>query len=451
MAGGLHFTTLEGEHSLAEKLAGLSEGDLTTALADFKESELQDLFYDWEFWARPNQKPPRGDWFCWLVLAGRGFGKTRMGAEWVKSHVLGSTPLKAAKSEFSRVALLAQTHHDGREVMVEGESGLLRVCPPGFKPKFEVTRRRLVWPNGVIASLYSAEEPDQLRGPQHHLAWGDELAKWRNQELAWANLLLGLRLGKAPRVMVTTTPKPGDLLRALVKDPKVAVTRGRTKDNRVHLSGDFLYHINRLYDGTRLGRQELEGELLEDIEGALWKRDVIDKTRTREFPPLNRIVVAVDPPVSHGENADKCGIVVAGKCADGHVYVLADKTEGKLTPHGWGTKALRAYDHFEADRLVAEVNNGGDLVEALIRQLQPNVSYRKVHASRGKIARAEPVAVLYERGLVHHVGVFRELEDELCCYTGEPGQKSPDRMDALVWAITDLVLKGGGPPRIRAL
>ena len=383
------------------------------------------------------------------MLAGRGFGKTRMGTEWVRLNVEGRTPLSAPTGDVERIALVSQTMADGRDIVVDGESGLLANAAPGYRPLFEASKRRLVWPNGVLATLYSAEEPDQLRGPQHHLAWGDELAKWRHQEDCWANLLMGLRLGQHPRVMVTTTPKPTALLKKLIEDGTTAVTHGSTFDNAANLSGDFLYHIKRLYKGTRLGRQELYGEILDDVPGALWTRAVIDQGRISKVPPLARIVVAVDPPVSHGEDANSCGIVVAGKAKNGQVYVLADLSAGGLTPNQWGMRALSAYEQFEADRLVAEVNNGGDLVETLMRQLNPAVSYKAVRASRGKIARAEPVAALYERGLVHHAGSFNELEDQLCSYTGEAREKSPDRLDALVWAVTDLALGHVAVPRIR--
>jgi len=447
----LTFFKQGGLNSPAEQLAVLDEKSLGEYFHDLDDKECKALLYDWKFWARPNQLAPKGDWFCWLVLTGRGFGKTRMGAEWVRSQIEGSSPLTAPRDRMGRVALVSQTLADGRDVMVDGESGILASSPPHFRPAYETSRRRLVWPNGAQAFLYSSEEPDQLRGPQHHLAWGDELAKWRNQDACWANLLLGLRLGKTPRVMVTTTPKPTPLIRQLTGDPTVAVTQGATFDNRAHLSADFIYHIKRLYEGTRLGRQELYGEILEDVPGALWSRDIIDKARVKKAPALSRIVVAVDPPVTHGEDADDCGIVVAGICPEGHVYVLADLTAGRLTPNQWCKKALSAYDNYEADRLVAEVNQGGDLVETLIRQISPHVSYRGVRASRGKITRAEPVAALYERGLVHHVGGFNHLEDQLCSYTGDKKEKSPDRLDALVWAITDLALGNNTHPRIRIL
>lgn len=255
--------------SPAEKLLGIDDQNFSEFFKDLGDKECQSLLYDWKFWARPNQLAPGGDWFCWLVLAGRGFGKTRMGAEWVRWHVEGTTPLTAPSGGLGRIALISQTLADGREVMVEGESGILAVSPPDFRPRYESARRRLIWPNGAQATLYSSEEPDQLRGPQHHLAWGDELAKWRHQRACWANLLLGLRLGEAPKVMATTTPKPTPLIKQLKCDPTVAITHGATFDNRAHLSADFIYHIKRLYEGTRLGRQELYGEILEDFPGAL--------------------------------------------------------------------------------------------------------------------------------------------------------------------------------------
>lgn len=450
MSRGIGFLTLDGRASPAEQLAASAGRSLDQAINDFSAKECRRLLYDWRFWARPNQLAPAGDWFCWLVLAGRGFGKTRMGAEWVREFVEGRSPLMAPGKK-SRIAFLSQTLIDAREVMVDGESGIVATSRPGFRPSYETSRRRLVWPNGATATLYSAEEPDQLRGPQHHLAWGDELAKWRNQDAVWANLLMGLRLGEAPRVMVTTTPRPTRLVKRLVADPTTAVTYGSTFDNAAHLSPEFLYHIKRLYEGTRLGRQELNGEILEDIEGALWHRGLIDRARVRTSPDLVRIVVAVDPPVSKGPEANNCGIVVAGRCEQGDVYVLADLSEGGLSPNQWASKALAALEHFDGDCLVAEVNQGGDLVETVLRQISPHVPYRAVRASRGKMTRAEPVALLYERGLVHHAGCFDALEDELCSYTGEPGEVSPDRLDALVWAITDLVLKSGQPPRVRML
>jgi phage terminase large subunit-like protein len=435
--------------SLAERLAQMSANDRVSVLSQFSDEEIETLYHHWPFWARSNQSAPPGNWFCWLVLAGRGFGKTRMGVEWIKGLVEGKSPLIAADGAPRRIALIAQTHSDGREVMIDGESGFLGNCKNHFRPKFEASRRRLLWPNGVVAYLYSADEPDQLRGPQHYLAWGDELAKWKYGEACWSNLMFGLRLGDNPRVAITTTPRPIPLLATIMEAPNTIITRGSTFENSAHLSPGFIRQVKKLYEGTRLGRQELLGEILEDVPGALWTRELLDKNRLKKHGPLERIVVAVDPPVSVGPGADACGIIIAARGADDAYYVIGDYTVQGETPNGWAKRALCAYGHFEADRMVAEVNNGGDLVESVLRQLAPQLSYRAVRASRGKIARAEPIAALYERGLVHHVGSFSELEDELCHYTGENSEKSPDRLDALVWALSDLALGPKMDPRIR--
>lgn len=437
--------------SLAEVFARLPEADARAMLAELDGMDLQALQYDWRFWARPSQLAPAGDWRYWVILAGRGFGKTRTGAEWVRQMVEGESPLQAPKGAPERIALVAQTAWDGREVMIEGESGLLEISPPWCQPRYEVSRRRLTWPNGVTAFLYSADEPDQLRGPQHALAWADELAKWSRAEQAWSNLIMGLRLGRAPRVAVTTTPRPTPLLKALVENPAARVTRGATVENRSNLSPAFLGEVQRLYGGTRIGRQELEGHLLLDVPGALFDRDQLDASRVKFGPPLSRVVVAVDPPVSQGPSADACGIIVAGEGPDGHAYVLADRSVQGLGPLGWAKRAVDAFHSFEADRLVAEVNQGGDMVEAVVRQVDPSISYRAVRASRGKMTRAEPVAALYEQGRVHHLGSFAALEDEMCGYTGGKREKSPDRLDALVWAISDLLLRNRAVPRIRCL
>lgn len=435
--------------SIAERLASLSTKQRLEILSCFSDEECEHFLYDWWFWGRKNQFQPPSDFYCWLVLAGRGFGKTRMGVEWVKSYVEGGTPLNAAKNAPSHIALIGQTQADGRDVIIEGESGFLANCRPSFRPKYEVSKRRLVWPNGAMAHLYSADEPDQLRGPQHHLAWGDELAKWKNGPECWSNLLFGLRLGKTPRVMVTTTPRPLPLLKQIISDPATFVTRGSTSDNASNLSPVFLKQIKRLYEGTRLGRQELDGELLEDVVGALWSLNLIDNNRALLPDKLVRIVVAVDPPVSHKETSDACGIVVAGKDEAGHIYILADRSQKGLSPLGWAKEALRAYEDFSADRIVAEVNNGGDLVETVLRQLDSTMAYKAVHATRGKILRAEPVAALYERGMVHHTHPMKELEGEMCHFTGSVSDSSPDRLDALVWAVTDLALGKVRTPRIR--
>lgn len=444
-----HETGAEGFQSVAECLANLSDQQQQRLLADLSDQDCETLLHDWHFWARHNQLPPVGKWHVWLVLAGRGFGKTRMGAEWVRMLAEGATPLKAPAKNAARIALIGHTISDVRDVMVEGESGILMQSPPDQRPKFEPSLRRLTWPNGSVATLYSSEEPDQLRGPQHHYAWADEIAKWRYGEDTWSNLMMGLRLVNDPRAMVTTTPRPTNLIKQLMTDQNSAITRGSTFDNRANLSSAFLEHMERLYVGTRLGRQEIYGDYLDDTPGALWQYVTIDQARVKTHPDLSRVVVAVDPPVTHGPKADACGIVVMGMSDEGHLYVLGDLSSQGETPAQWAARVVRAYGSYEADRVVAEVNNGGDLVENLLRQLDPTISYRAVRASRGKVARAEPVAALYERGLVHHVGRFDQLEDEMCSYSGEVGQKSPDRMDALVWAGTELLLQQGHAPRIR--
>ncbi len=389
---------------------------------------------DWPFWARDSQLPPKGEWRVWLLLAGRGFGKTRTGAEFVRARVGAHTA--------RRIALVAPTAADVRDVMVEGESGILAISRGGDRPDYEPSKRRLTWPNGAVATLFSADEPQRLRGPQHDLAWCDELAAWRYPE-AWDMLMFGLRLGADPRAVVTTTPRPTKLIKALIADPKVVVTRGRTEENRENLAPAFLDQIVRRYQGTRLGRQELDAEILEDVPGALWSRALIEAVRIVDVPELTRIVVAIDPAAGSGENSDETGIVVAGKDADGHGYVLADLS-GRYTPTEWARAAIAAWRSHAADRIVAEVNNGGEMVEATVRMIDPNVSFTAVRATRGKVARAEPVAALYEQGRVHHLGALPLLEDQMCGFAGDFDRAqagySPDRVDALVWALSELLV-----------
>lgn len=424
--------------SAAIRAAGTRKAARERALAGLSETEARALLRDWRFWARPNQLPPPGDWRIWLLLAGRGFGKTRSGAEWVRMQV----ETGAAR----RIALVAPTSAAARDVMVEGESGLLAVSPENFRPVYEPSKRRLTWPNGAIATCFSAEEPDRLRGPQHDAAWCDELASWRYAE-AWDMLMLGLRLGANPRSVVTTTPKPIRLVKNLLADPGVAVTRGATDENRDNLAPAFLQAIVRRYEGTRLGRQELQAELIEDLPGALWTRAMIDRARVTAAPELRRVVVAIDPAVSAGEESAETGIIVAGLGSDGHGYVL-DDLSGRFAPYDWAARAVAAYRTHKADRIVAEINNGGDLVEATLRMVDAGASYRGVRASRGKAVRAEPVAALYEQGRVHHLGALPELEDQMCAlaadFDRERGGVSPDRVDALVWALTDLLVAPGG-------
>lgn len=420
-------------------LASLPEPVRSDLAAALSPAEARALLYDWPFWARPAQLPPPGNWRVWLLLAGRGFGKTRTGAELMRARVATWTA--------RRLALVAPTAADGRNVMVEGESGILAVSPPWDRPRWEPSKRRLTWPNGAVATLYSAEEPERLRGPQHDATWCDELASWRHPE-AWDMLMFGLRLGSDPRVVVTTTPRPTELIRRLIDDPHAVVTRGSTYENRTNLAPAFLEQIVAKYEGTRLGRQELEAELLEDAPGALWSRGIIEAARARTAPSLVRVVVAIDPAATSTEDADETGIVVAGKDEQGHGWVLADAS-GRYPPAAWAKTAIAAYRAHRADRIVAEVNNGGEMVEATLRAIDPNVPFAAVHASRGKAARAEPVAALYEQGRVHHLGVFPRLEDQMCSFL--PASRgawdapavasSPDRADALVWALTDLLIE----------
>ncbi len=444
-------TEADGAGSLAEEIAGLPAARRSELLQGLSEAECNALIHDWRFWARPGQLPPEGDWFCWLVLAGRGFGKTRMAVEWLRSLTEGQSPCRAPKGAPERIALVADTFLDGRQTMIEGESGLLAMTPDDFRPVFESTTKRLIWPSGIQAFLYSAEAPDQLRGPQHHVAWADELAKWRYVEESWSNLLLGLRLGARPRVAATTTPRNIPLLTKLIEDRSTAVVRGSTYDNRSNLPASFLKQVAGRYEGTRLGRQEIYGEILSDVPGALWTRAMLEGLRIRAVEDFEQVIVAVDPPVTTGEKADTCGIIVAARDRQNNAIILEDCSVQGLSPHGWAKAALAAYHDFQADRLVAEVNNGGELVESLLRQIDADVSYRAVRASRGKVRRAEPVAALYEQGRVRHRGLFPELEDQMCCLTsaGLSDGKSPDRVDALVWAVTELLLRKKNHPQIR--
>ncbi len=393
------------------------------------------LKYDWPYRARNEQLPPAGDWRVWLLLAGRGFGKTRSGAELVRARIGAHTA--------RRIALVAPTAADARDVMVEGESGLLAIAPPTDRPLYEPSKRRLTWPNGAVATTYSADEPERLRGPQHDFAWCDELAAWRYPE-AWDMLMFGLRLGDDPRAVVTTTPRPTTLIRALLGDPKVVVARGTTAENRANLAPAFLDQIVKRYQGTRLGRQELDAELLDDMPGALWRHGIIEAARTSALPELARVVVAIDPAAASNEHADETGIIAAGRDASGHGYVLADAS-GRYAPAEWARVAIAAYRAHQADRIVAEINNGGEMVEATLRMIDPNVPFSAVRASRGKVARTEPVAALYEQGRIHHVGAFPHLEDQMCAFTSDFDRNaagySPDRVDALVWALTDLLVE----------
>lgn len=412
-----------------------------------------------DFWAMPHQLPPKGDWRTWVILGGRGAGKTRAGAEWVRAEVEGPTPLARGRSRY--VALVGETVDQAREVMVFGESGILAVSPPDRKPLWEAGRRRLVWPNGAQAQVFSAHEPESLRGPQFDAAWADELAKWKRGEDAWDMLQFALRLGDHPRQCVTTTPRNVPALKRLLEAPSTVSTHAPTEANRANLAPSFLAEVRARYAGTLLARQELDGTLVEDVPGALWTHDMIDGARVTDVEALTRVVVAVDPPVTGRGSSDACGIVVAGVVARGdpsgwRAYVLEDATVSGVSPVAWAEAAVAAGERHGADRLVAEVNQGGDLVETVLRQVAPLVPYRAVHASRGKAARAEPVAALYEQGRIKHAGVFTELEDQmrLMGRAGYQGGGSPDRVDALVWAIFDLMIDEAGKwrdPKVRTL
>jgi len=440
----------------SSELKELPKEDIEQALSELSKEQLDEISHSWEFWAREPQLAPKGDWNTWFINAGRGFGKTRAGVEWVRGLVKGGA---------KRVAAVAATNSDIERVMVKGESGFLNVCWKGDKtvrgaklgvPEWSPTKRTLTWANGAKVEFYSAEEPERLRGPQFQYAWCDELAAWNKDIDTWDMLQFTLRLGKHPRVMVTTTPKPTKLVRQILKDPKTVVTSGSTFDNADNLASTYLKAVKDLYEGTRLGEQELYAKVLEEAEGALWTHDVLDKQQIsrEDVPELVRIVVALDPAVTANKESDMTGIVVAGLGVDRNAYVLGDYT-AKLSPQGWASKAIELFHRFEADRIVAEVNQGGDMVRHTLFGEDETVPYRAVRASRGKFARAEPVSALYERGLVWHVrnpsdgANLNELETQMRTWEPLGSIGSPDRLDALVWAITDLLLNGYARPELK--
>lgn len=426
-----------------ELVHGLGEGrELRAFLRTLPDDEYAVIDRAWEPLARVEQYPPPGDWLTWLFLGGRGAGKTRAGAEFVRD---------LAKDATGPIALVGETYADVREVMIEGVSGILRVGHGGDRPVWIPSRRRVEWPSGVVAHAFSSEDPEALRGPQFAAAWSDELGKWRHAEETWDMLQFGLRLGERPRQMVTTTPRPTALLKRLIADPTTRVTRATTAMNAGNLAAGFLARVVGRYRDTLLGRQELEGLLIEERNDALFRRATIEARRVDAPPPLVRIVVAVDPPAS--ARSGTCGIVAAGVGQNGIGYVVADRTVREVQPTAWAARAIAAYRALEADALVAEINQGGDMVEAVLREVDPGVPVTKVRATRGKWLRAEPVAALYEQARVRHAGTFPELEDEMCDFgpDGLSSGRSPDRLDALVWAITALMLSPDGTPRVRGL
>ena len=500
--------------------ASITSGRLSEILNELSADELEFIAHDWELWARDEQLAPLliapGDspagsrppgaldvardsfnkpgasgrlaereseapiktWRVWMLLGGRGSGKTRAGAEWVRSLACGgdtespatagatfpraaagsrnasrSAPTKESRREQQRIALVGKTLGDVRNVMIEGQSGLLAIHPAHERPLFEPSKRRLTWPNGAVAELFSADEAEALRGPQFSAAWCDELAKWRGAERAWDMLQFALRLGEAPRVCVTTTPRATKLLKQIIADEATVNVNLATADNATNLAPTFLAEMTRRYAGSAIGRQELLGEIVEDASDGLWRRHWIEEARVEAPPEMQRVVVALDPPVTATASSDACGIVVAGLGVDKRAYVLADRTVQGRTPELWARAALGAYDDFEADRMVAEVNQGGDLVISVLQQFRENFPVVKVRATRGKWVRAEPVAALYAEGRVAHVGRFDALEDQMCAFgsDGTVKGRSPDRADALVWAITDLLLSGTTKPSVRML
>lgn len=448
-----------GLTSGAALIASGTAAQQATFLAGLTDPQVRALPYLFDFWALPHQLPPRGDWRSWVILGGRGAGKTRAGAEWVRSMVEG--PVPRAKGRARRVGIIGETYDQAREVMVFGDSGIMACAPADRKPHWIAGRKALVWPNGAEALLYSAFDPEALRGPQFDAVWADELAKWKQGQKTWDMVQFCLRLGEDPRACITTTPRNVPVLRDMLERDSTVTTHATTYDNAANLAPGFLEEVRRRFGGTRKGRQELDGVLLTDAPGALWTEAILTEALVTAVPDLDRIVVAVDPPTTGHRGSDACGIVVAGVVMQGppqgwRAYVLEDATVQAASPLDWATAAVAALRRHGGDRLVAEVNQGGDMVEAIVRQVDPLVPYRKVTATRGKVARAEPVAALYEQGRVSHVHGLAALEDQMCLMTtgGFADTGSPDRVDALVWALHDLMIapaQGWQAPRVRRL
>lgn len=436
----------------ADDLRAMGE-DVSSILSQLPPAKAEELLYTWPFWARPQQIAPEGDWNTWFINAGRGFGKTRAGVEWVRSKV---------KSGAKRIAAIAATNSDIERVMVNGESGFLARCWSGDKtnkgavmgkPVWSPTKRLLTWENGAYVQFFSAEEPERLRGPQFEACWCDELAAWNRDRDTWDMLQFTLRLGKHPQVCVTTTPKPTKLVRDIMKNPKTVVTYGSTFDNSANLAATYLEAVKTQYEGTRLGRQELYAEVLDEASGALWSRELLSQCEVEVDDPLefsqtlNRVVVSVDPAVSSNSESDMTGIVVAGQDVNGVCYILQDATD-RYTPEGWAAKAVELYNLYGADRIVAERNQGGEMVRYTFKSVDETIPIKLVHASRGKFARAEPVSALYERGRVKHVKGLDALEDQMVQWEPLGSIGSPDRLDAMVWAVTELALKGIARPEL---
>lgn len=400
---------------------------IEAVIRQLEKEEIDLLTFDWEgVWARDKQILPLGAWFVWLLMCGRGFGKSRTGSETIRIW----------KDQVPIIHLVGETAADARDVMIEGESGILSVSPNYDRPLYEPSKRRITWKNGAIANVFSAEDPEQLRGPHCYKAWADELAKWHYPD-AWDQLVLGAQLGENPQIIVTTTPRPTDLIKNLIEEKDTHLTVGTTYENKANLSRKFLEKIIKRYEGTRLGDQELLAKILEDIEGALWNMALIEKNRVPKAPEMKRIVIAIDPAVSSKKTSDETGIAVCGLGVDNLGYVLED-ISGRYTPNGWAKKAINAYYDWKADRIIGEVNNGGDMIENTLRGLDDSIPYKSVHATRGKIIRAEPIVAMYERGEIKHVGIHEGLETQMTTWNAKEGAKSPDRVDALVWGFTEL-------------
>ncbi len=440
-------------------LASATPEQVDGFLGGLDDNALMSLPWLFEFWALSHQLPPEGAWKTWVIMGGRGAGKTRAGAEWVRAEVEGAGPQDPGRSR--RIALVGETVDQVREVMVFGESGILACSPPDRRPEWEAGRRRLVWPNGAVAQVFSAFDPSSLRGPQFDAAWVDELAKWPKAEATWDMLQFALRLGEHPRQVVTTTPQNIPTLKRIIQNPSTVMTHAPTDANRAYLAASFLEEVQARYAGTRLGQQELQGVLLDDIDGAMWSSVRLEAARIDALPVLGRVVVAVDPPVTGHKGSDECGIVVVGAITEGppqnwRAVVLEDASVQGASPDEWARAALAALDRHGADRLVVEVNQGGDMVQSVIRGIDPLVAIRSVRATRGKMLRAEPVAALYEQGRVAHVRGLARLEAQMCqmTVTGYHGKGSPDRLDALVWALTELIVEPSETfrrPQVRSL
>jgi phage terminase large subunit-like protein len=424
---------------LAEELARIPPDARKAALAELSDKQVETLRWSWRFWARPSQLPPEGNWATWVMRGGRGSGKTRTGSGWIQE--------RATEHPGRQIAMIARTPADARDYMIEGPGGILKNTPPLVRPVYEPSKRRLTWPNGSRATIYSDGEPDQLRGFSGDTAWLDEFAKFRSPKEVWDNLQFGMReaSGDKPRRLITTTPRPLGLLRDIERMPSTVVIVGSSYDNRANLDPSWFEETIQAYEGTRLGRQEIHAEILEDVPGALWSQRSLDDHRAAQAPELKRIVVGVDPSIAGSENANETGIVGMGTAeVDGsgsHGYVLDDRSlQG--SPEEWGRAAVACYRGLQADLIVAERNQGGEMVEHVIRSVDPNVPVKLVTASRGKFVRAEPISSLYEQGRIHHVGVFATLEDQMIAFTPETAanrrHESPDRVDALVWAASEL-------------